>query len=589
MPRSVEHESAAASVRPVRPEPAPDRIFDRFVRGREHPRGVVWFGATSFWGHLRHLASAAIAAENIDSRDWMEPDDPASLTTRVVEVVGGDARQKTVTEGLGRDLYLDFVADTGDDVSVSRAVARLLFAEYELPDPDSPGEFLTVPRGDVLVFGGDTAYPVATAREILQRIVIPWNQILTALPEDGRQRVLLGIPGNHDWYDGLDGFGRMFRRRAPGGDGPPEIPSLSPTMVHQYAEWARRFLRGEAIEKPAALELHGYVPVQDASYFALRLAPRVDLLAADRQLTTVERRQQRFLAGEYRSRRDTATLLLLPDPVFLFGEPSKTGTEVLERLGLDFADRETFALSGDLHHYERFERGRLLHVIAGGGGAFLHPVRVAPGGVAPIAVWPSREQSRRLLRQVPWKVALGRSGFLPHLALLALYGPAFIVGWATPSTGPWTAVVALLNLLVLAIAFGLIGGAVRRLAVLRPAIAAGLIGAAIPVGADAASRATFAWLGESTPSFVILAGTLLLTIFAGSYLFGAFLVFLTLRGHEHMQALTALDHPGFKHFVRLRIRADGRGIDGWCVGLVDPLARDARPVLVDRFTWRPFG
>ena len=24
---------------------------------------------------------------------------------------------------------------------------------------------------------------------------------------DGRARVLLGIPGNHDWYDGLDGFG----------------------------------------------------------------------------------------------------------------------------------------------------------------------------------------------------------------------------------------------------------------------------------------------------------------------------------------------------------------------------------------------
>ena len=24
--------------------------------------------------------------------------------------------------------------------------------------------------------------------------------------------MLLGIPGNHDWYDGLDGFARMFRR-----------------------------------------------------------------------------------------------------------------------------------------------------------------------------------------------------------------------------------------------------------------------------------------------------------------------------------------------------------------------------------------
>jgi hypothetical protein len=62
-----------------------------------------------------------------------------------------------------------------------------------------------------------------------------------------------------------------------------------------------------------------------------------------------------------------------------------------------------------------------------------------------------------------------------------------------------------------------------------------------------------------------------------------------LFGYEHMQALTALDHPGFKHFVRLRVRADGTGIDAWCVGLADPLAADAQPELVDVFTWRPFA
>ena len=40
---------------------------------------MVWFGASSFWGHLRHLFSAAIATENIDSRDWMTPDEPRAL------------------------------------------------------------------------------------------------------------------------------------------------------------------------------------------------------------------------------------------------------------------------------------------------------------------------------------------------------------------------------------------------------------------------------------------------------------------------------------------------------------------------------
>src|SRR5262249_13026272 len=150
--------------------------------------------------HLRHLISAAIASENIDSRDWMTPDDPDELRARILELLGGDPSRASVVEGLDRDLYVDFVADTGDDVEVSRAVARLVFASYELPDPDRPGQFLTAPRGDVLFFGGDTAYPVATAHEILNRIVVPWNQVLATLPDDGRRRVLLGIPGNHDWY-----------------------------------------------------------------------------------------------------------------------------------------------------------------------------------------------------------------------------------------------------------------------------------------------------------------------------------------------------------------------------------------------------
>src|SRR5512144_1503840 len=101
----------------------------RFVRGREHPRGVTWYGARSFWGHLRHLAASAIATEDIDSRDWMTPDDPQELVMRIAAELGAPRGGRTLTEALGRDLWIDYVADTGDDVSVSRAVARLVFAD----------------------------------------------------------------------------------------------------------------------------------------------------------------------------------------------------------------------------------------------------------------------------------------------------------------------------------------------------------------------------------------------------------------------------------------------------------------------------
>ena len=184
MPRArpVTTMQVGAQLAAFRPAPVSEGLLRQFVRGKERPRGVVWFGARSFWGHVCHLIAAGIAAENIDSRDWMKPDEPDVLRARIVETLGGsvgaDAGGATLVEALGRDLYIDFVADTGDDVAVSRAVARLVFAPYELPDPDRPGHRLTAPRGDILFFGGDTAYPVATAQEILNRVIVPWNQVL---------------------------------------------------------------------------------------------------------------------------------------------------------------------------------------------------------------------------------------------------------------------------------------------------------------------------------------------------------------------------------------------------------------------------
>ena len=85
---------------------------------------------------------------------------------------------------------------------------------------------------------------------------------------------------------------------------------------------------------------------------------------------------------------------------------------------------------------------------------------------------------------------------------------------------------------------------------------------------------------------LVAAVTLLLTVFAATYVFGSYLAWLTRRGIEHSQAFTALDHPGYKHFLRLRVRADGKGIDGYCIGLTDPLGADAKPELVDTFSWR---
>jgi len=570
-----------------RPELAPETVRKHFTRGRERPRGVVWFGLRSFWGHWRHFLAAAIATEDVDSRDWMTPDEPAQLLARVVARLGGDQRARTLSEALGRDLFVDFVADTGDDTAVSREVARMLFADYELPALDGSGERSLAPRGELLIFGGDTAYPVATAQEIHNRVIVPFNQVLESLPLDPTPRVLLGIPGNHDWYDGLDGFARMFRRRGRHDDAPASTVAFSPLMRQHYAEWAREFVRGGKIDKPRALVLRGYAPVQNASYFALDLTPQIGLIAVDRQLRTPDARQRRFLIDAYEGHPERATWALLPDPVYRFGSASSTGTAMVESLHFDLGTRDHFVLTGDVHHYERLERGRLLHVIAGGGGAFLHPTRIAPGGINGVRVWPSAKQCLRLLRSVPFKVGLGRSGILPHALLFTLFAPAVEFGTRSWDRRGIIMAAPFATTFVLTVILALIGGVRRRKTVLPLAFSAALLAALAPIVASFALGCALERLALEVSSHVAAAITLAAAVLVGAGLFGAYLGLLTRAGFEHTQAFTALDHPGFKHFVRLRVRADGSGIDAWCLGLVDPLGRDQKPVLVDSFVWRP--
>jgi hypothetical protein len=573
--------------RPERPNLAPRW---RFVRGRERPRGVTWFGLRSFWGHLRHFASVAIATENVDSRDWMTADDPLELSARVAELLGSHSAEECLVDALERDLWLDFVADTGDDVAVSRAVARLLFAEYELPDPDAEGSFLHAPRGEILLFGGDTAYPVATAQEITNRVIVPFNQILETLPP-GPPRVLLGIPGNHDWYDGLDGFARMFRRNPDDEEGVPRpsVIGISQRMIERYAEWARQFVRGGTIEKPKALALTGYQPVQSASYFALPLTSRLHLSAVDRQLGTLDWRQVRYFDSWRARSLGVSQLVLLPDPLFAFGAPTRTGTAMVESLNLDLETKPHFLLAGDVHHYERLQHGAALHLTAGGGGAFLHPAPLRREQRLKAEVeWPTVLQSRLLLLQVPWKVMRGNSGFLPHIVLAVLFLPAMNVGLHQYQKLGFILSAPILITVLTTIIYSLIGD-VRKggLVVFGLSLGAGLATAGIPIFASLVFVRLALSAHITLPLWLIAGLTFGVAVFYGAFVFGAFLALLTLLGLEETQAFTALDHPGFKHFLRLRVRKDGSAVDYWCLGLTDPLAPDAKPELVDAGSFKP--
>jgi hypothetical protein len=576
---------------PLRPIVSETRLpQSRFRRGKSTPRGVVWFGLRSFWGHLRHFIASAIATEDVDSRDWMTPDDPGDLARRIAEHLGSEGSGSLV-EALDREIWIDYVADTGDDVEISEAVATLIFREYSLPDPEHAGREIRAPRGDILLFGGDTAYPVATVEEINNRVLVPFNRVLNA-HGDSTPRVLLGIPGNHDWYDGLDGFARMFRRRFDTDSNQPLRPSLLPVVrnpLEHAADWTKQFIAGGQIKKQKNLVLEGYTAFQQASYFVLPLSPTIHLFAVDRQLKNIDYRQRHFFTTWQRRHPTMVPWVVMPDPVYAYCEPKPTGVSIAQSLELDHGESASFFLSGDTHHYQRFQYGNSLNVIAGGGGAFLHPAPVRnsalrfSNGATAAKQWPSSRQSKLLLWQVPWKIARGRSGMIPHLFLLILFTPV-VLGFASrgPDSIAFPAAFALL-LAILWPIYALIGGARRHGR--RTGLFA-LVASALTVGLPFFGVLGLERYASGSTSWMTMLGLLIGAVFLGAWCFGSYLALLTLLGLENTQAFTALDHPGFKHFLRLRVRRDGRHVDGWCIGLTDPLATNAEPELVDRFTWQ---
>jgi hypothetical protein len=447
------------------------------------------------------------------------------------------------------------------------------------------------PRGDILLFGGDTAYPVATVDEVTNRVLVPFNQHLQR-HGDGASRVLMGIPGNHDWYDGLDGFARLFRRRFDDeGKGTASLIPVFPSPLEHAASWTRQFIQGGQVQKPKRLVLDGYAAVQNASYFILPLSPDIHLCAVDRQLKVVDYRQKHFVTTWQKSHPRSTPWLIVPDPVYGFCQQRPSGQAMVDALDLHYGEWPSFVLSGDIHHYQRFMLGKTLNVIAGGGGAFLHSQPISnrdlslPSGDKVARLWPSSQQCRRMLWEVPLHVALGRAGFIPHLLLLAVFTPMITMraSMGINTFGVWSTTSILFMLLWPLLAF--LGGIRKNPArIVSVAFFFAVVIALLPWLA----YGIFAqpWLHDALSQTARRAVRLAFSVFTGSFLFGAYLACLTGLGLEHTQAFTSLKHPGFKHFLRLRVRQGGKQVDGWCIGLTDPLSRDQNPELVDSFTWR---
>ncbi|XP_059637902.1 uncharacterized protein LOC132279866 [Cornus florida] len=270
------------------------------------------------------------------------------------------------------DLWFDFMADTGDGGNSSYSVARLLAQPFIRLRSDDDA-VCTLPRGDLLLIGGDLAYPNPSAFTYETRLFRPFENALQPpawykddhvainKPElpcgmselkqyDGPQCFV--IPGNHDWFDGLQTFMRYICHKS----------------------W-----------------LGGWLMPQKKSYYALQLPKRWWVFGFDLALhCDIDVYQFKFFSELIQEKvgDDDSVIIVTHEPNWLLDWywNDTTGKNISYLIRDCLKGRCKLRVAGDLHHYMRHsyvppdtpdKPVYVQHLLVNGcGGAFLHPTHV---------------------------------------------------------------------------------------------------------------------------------------------------------------------------------------------------------------------
>lgn len=313
--------------------------------------------------------------------------------------------------GIDGELWFDYVADLGDGFHATYSIA------YLLAQPRLEIDGRVLPRGQILLMGGDQVYPLAHGDGYENRTKGPYRAALPEPPAEGPRPTLFALPGNHDWYDGLTAFLRLFARRKDG----------------HIGGWRTR---------------------QNRSYFAVELPANWWIFAIDEQFGAYIDDPQLiyFEAAARKLGPDDRIILMTPSPTWV---KAALKPEVYD--AVDYFIRTILAptgahvrvlVSGDLHHYARYTGEDRELITCGGGGAYLAATHNLPETltVPPretltrsasrsrdyslVSRFPSAADSRRMSWGVFTRVPMRNPGFaamlgiVQTLTMLAISGAA---------------------------------------------------------------------------------------------------------------------------------------------------------------------
>ncbi|MDO1446855.1 metallophosphoesterase [Rhodocytophaga aerolata] len=281
------------------------------------------------------------------------------------ESFANTGEEMAYTLGNKEDVWLDYIADLGDGWNPTYTTAYLLAQEKLVIDQT------ILPRGDALVMGGDQVYPTSSREEYHNRMWGPYECAFLRDRCTGAHPQLYAIPGNHDWYDGLNNFLKFFCQQ-------------------------RR--------------MGGWQTKQHRSYFALKLTPTCWLWGIDIQLNSdIDKPQLNYFKSIAikQMKEGDHVILCTAEPAWVNSD-KKASKERYEKLAyfrrsnidkIEYTElvegQETaktrnlhlvLILSGDLHHYARYihlveGQPETYHITAGGGGTFLHATHNLPDAI----------------------------------------------------------------------------------------------------------------------------------------------------------------------------------------------------------------
>lgn len=459
--------------------------------------------------------------------------------------------------GTDGQVWFDYVADLGDGFDATYSVA------HQLAQPHLTVAGHHLPRGDLLIMGGDLVYPTASMDQYENRTKGPYQAALPEPPAGGPQPMLLALPANHDWYDGLTAFLRQF-----------------------VGERAHR--------------LGGWRLEQTRSYFAVELPHHWWIFAVDEAFGDYFDDPQLvyFEQAAAKLGPQDRVILLAPRPTWSKDNP--TGYE-----SLDFFLRTIIAptgarvplmIAGDQHHYARYAGPDRQLITCGGGGAYLAathalkqrltvPPRASlvrqaspPREYDLAARFPSAARSRRISWGVFGRLPLRNPGFAAvvggvHALLMLAFAGAHQLTQVEErlATIPLVAMILVVLGGAVALAYTPTGGRKRT-----RHLVAGLLHGVAHTGLGVVGA--WAWLQLPFHDWVwplpLLAAAVLYLPVAGlvaTELIAAYLLAASAYGINVNELFAGQGIEGGKSFLRMRVGSDG-ALTIYPVG-VDPVCR----------------